>query len=369
MKFLAAIDMVQNQIKNLVAHLSSGTPSSPATGQVWFDTTAASADGRLKYQSAGSILTPITSGSELGAGSVANSALTTNPLARANHTGTQLAATVSDFDTQVRTSTLNQMTAPTADLSINSHKLTGVSNGSSTNDAVNYGQLQAAIQGFAWKQLPVVAASVGNGTLASAFENGDTLDGITLATGDRILLKDQSSAQEDGIYTVNASGAPTRAVDADTTAELRNATVWVSAGTANADTAWTQTAEVTTVNTTAQAWAQVGGGTGVTAGNGLTLTGATLDVGQGTGITVNANDVAVDTSVVVRKYNVDIGDNSSTSIAVTHSLSTKSVTYSVRTKSDDSFVQCDAVATSTSVLTLTFAVAPTTNQYNVTVHG
>lgn len=88
-----------------------------------------------------------------------------------------------------------------------------------------------------WKTV-VRAASTANGTLATAFENGDTLDGVTLVTGDRILLKNQTTASENGIYTVNASGAPTRATDADTGAELVNATVPVSEGTANADTIW-----------------------------------------------------------------------------------------------------------------------------------
>lgn len=89
----------------------------------------------------------------------------------------------------------------------------------------------------AWKDV-VRAASTANGTLATAFENGDTLDGVTLATGDRILLKNQSSAAENGVYTVNASGAPTRATDADAGSELVNATVPVSEGTTNADTTW-----------------------------------------------------------------------------------------------------------------------------------
>lgn len=88
-----------------------------------------------------------------------------------------------------------------------------------------------------WKTV-VRAASTTAGTLATAYENGDTLDGVTLATGDRILLKNQSSASENGIYTVNASGAPTRATDADAGSELVNAVVPVSEGTANADTIW-----------------------------------------------------------------------------------------------------------------------------------
>jgi len=108
-----------------------------------------------------------------------------------------------------------------------------------------------------WKA-PVRVATTAAGTLASSFENGDTVDGVTLATGDRILIKDQSSASENGIYTVNASGAPTRATDADSASELESATVAVNAGTVNAHTVWLCTATVPiTVNTTPLPWKNI----------------------------------------------------------------------------------------------------------------
>jgi hypothetical protein len=116
------------------------------------------------------------------------------------------------------------------------------------------------VAGLSWKQA-VRAATTANGTLASAFENGDTIDGVTLATGDRILIKNQSSAADNGIYTVNASGAPTRSTDADSGAELVNATCYVSEGTANADTQWTCTTNATiTVGSTSLAFAQLSSG-------------------------------------------------------------------------------------------------------------
>jgi hypothetical protein len=79
------------------------------------------------------------------AGSIALSKLATDPLARANHTGTQLASTISNFDTQVRTSTLNQMAAPTADLAVGTHKITGLSDGSASSDAAAFHQIADAI--------------------------------------------------------------------------------------------------------------------------------------------------------------------------------------------------------------------------------
>ncbi|NDZ12034.1 hypothetical protein C7T35_15490 [Variovorax sp. WS11] len=120
------------------------------------------------------------------------------------------------------------------------------------------------VQGLSWKKA-VRAATTANGTLASSFENGDAIDGVTLATGDRILLKDQATTYENGIYTVNASGAPTRATDANTGAELVNATVYVSEGSTLADTQWTCTTNAPiTVGSTSLAFAQLsaGGGSG-----------------------------------------------------------------------------------------------------------
>ena len=70
--------------------------------------------------------------------------------------------------------------------------------------------------------------------MATSFENGDTVDGVVLATGDRILLKDQATASENGAYTVNASGAPTRATDYDSSDEvILGSLFYVKEGTAN----------------------------------------------------------------------------------------------------------------------------------------
>lgn len=110
----------------------------------------------------------------------------------------------------------------------------------------------------------VRVASTAAVTLATGVENGDTIDGVTLATGDRVLLKNQSSGSENGIWVVAASGAPTRATDADSSDELVNISVWVSEGTTNADTLWTCTTNAPiTVNTTALTFTSISVG-GVT---------------------------------------------------------------------------------------------------------
>lgn len=249
-------------------------------------------------------------------------------LARGNHTGTQAASTISDFDTQVRTSRLDQMAAPTGSVSLNSQKITNLLTGTADSDGATVGQLNAVAQGLDYKN-SVRAASTGNVTLASAVENGDTLDGVTLATGDRVLLKDQSSGAENGIYTVNASGAPTRAVDMDAASEVKGAVIGVEEGTANADTVWLNTNDGSiTLGTTALTFIPFPGLGALTAGAGLTKTASTIDVGAGTGITVNANDVAIDTSVVARKATGTLSGGA-TSEVITHGLGTRGVVITI----------------------------------------
>jgi hypothetical protein len=140
-------------------------------------------------------------------------------------------------------------------------------------DATNKNYVDAAIAGLSWKQAVRTATTV-NGTLATSFANGQTIDGVTLATGNRILIKNQTTQSQNGIYVVQASGAPVRADDANTGPELVGASVLVDQGTTNADSGWVQTANAPiTIGTTSITWVQFSGSGSYTAGTGLTLTG------------------------------------------------------------------------------------------------
>jgi hypothetical protein len=125
----------------------------------------------------------------------------------------------------------------------------------------------------------VRVATTAAGTLASSFANGSTVDGVTLATNDRILIKNQASALENGIYTVNSSGAPTRAVDFDAWSEIPGGFVFAEEGTANADTGWVCTSnQGGTLNITSITFVQFSGAGTYTAGTGLTLTGTQFSI-------------------------------------------------------------------------------------------
>lgn len=338
--FLTSVDLSQNELRQAVLHLIAGAPASPVAGQIWYNTVADAPYVRDGASTSHNLFNPV----------LFNGQAASYYLARANHTGTQLAATISDFDTQVRTNRLDQMAAPTSDVSMNSHKITSLLAGTAAGDAINLSQLQSAIQGMSWKS-SVRAASTANGTLASAFENGDTMDGVTLATNDRILLKNQTSASEDGIYTVNASGAPTRAVDADAFAELENATVMVNEGTANAGTAWNQTAELTSLSDP-QTWVQLPSSVLAFVAP-LLLTGnnVTLEIQSRLAIVSSKLDLAsiVSAGNDFTKYNVDVyGRVTGTGQIVTSTgflVNTASGTYTTRTLTGSSSISISNAGT------------------------
>lgn len=278
---------------------------------------------------------------------------------------------ISDFDTQVRLSRLDQMAAPTGSLSLNGQKITDLGTPTTSTDAATKAYVDATASGIDWKA-SVRVATTAAGTLASSFENGDTVDGVVLATGDRILIKNQATASENGIYTVNASGAPTRSTDADANAEVTSGVaVFVEEGTTNADTGWMLTTDgdivVGTTNLTFTQFTSLGQ---VSAGAGLTKTGSTLDVGAGTGISVAADTVSLDTAVAVRKFVSNIGDNATADIVVTHNLNTRDVTVAVVDAGSPYSAQ-DVYweATTVNTITIFFVSAPATDAYRVVIHG
>jgi hypothetical protein len=379
-KVLVSLDLTKNEIQNVLIHKLAAAPGSPVEGMIFTNT---SATHDMEYYNGTewvSMDAKLRTGIPIGN-------LATNPLARANHTGTQLAATISDFDTQVRTSRLDQMAVPTASVSMNSQKITNLLAPTAGTDAVNKTYADNLALGlrqrFEVKAATIATAGTYNATGGTSTRGQltacpNTLDGVTLAANDRILVKNHSTGAANGIYVVStlgtgANGVWDRADDADADGEITSSTfVFVGEGSTQADTGWTVSTNGAIVvgggSGTSIAFTQFSGGAGMTAGGGLTKTGNTFDVGAGTGIIVNADDVAIDTAVVVRKYASDIGDGSSTAITVTHSLGTRDVVVEVFNNSTPwDTVECDVTRPSTTQVTCTFAVAPTSAQYRVTI--
>lgn len=283
----AGLDLTKTELKNARVHFLGTAPASPVEGQIYFD-------------SASHVLGVYNGTSWLLLGR------------------------------------LDQLNAPTGDVSLNSHRLTSVADPSSAQDAATKAYVDALVQGLSWKE-PVRAASTANGTLATAFENGDTMDGVTLATGDRILLKNQTTGSENGIYTVNASGAPTRATDADSQDDLLSAAVFVEEGTANADNAFVLTNDAPiTVGSTSLVFNKMFGGA----------------------------------SGSVNKTSANIGDNSSTSLTFNHALNSRDVVIEVYDNTTPyARIYPDIQHTDANNATIVFTTAPTTGQYRATAVG
>jgi hypothetical protein len=181
-------------------------------------------------------------------------------------------------------------------IAMGTNKITGLGDPTSAQDAATKAYVDTTSQGIDWKA-SVRAATTANVTLASALENGDTLDGVTLATGDRILVKNQATGSENGIYTVNASGAPTRALDANSSADITAGMfTFVEQGTVNGDTGWVLTTnQPITLDTTALVFTQFSGTGTYSASNGVLLTGTNFTFAPSTtgGLTTGSGGGAV----------------------------------------------------------------------------
>jgi hypothetical protein len=434
-KFLTNLDLTGNQILNVVLQNLASPPGSPSAGRVYFDTIA----NVIIFHDGSTWI---------------------NPQDRANHFGTQTASTISDFVSTAEAITLDSFAAPGADVTMAGFKITNLGTPIASSDAATKGYVDSAVSGLEWKDAVSAATTAdlgsvtynnGAGTLTNAgTQAAFAADGHTATLNERILVKNQSDAKQNGIYTVTTVGSGstnwvlTRAVDANTGALLNDATVFATHGTSNAGTSWVQTTVDAVLGTNNVVFVQFGAGSSYAAGSGITLTGNTFSIAPGavsnsmlanssitvtggtglgvsgspvalggtvtlsntgvtsnvagTGISVSGSTGAVTitntgvtsivagtgisisggtgavtvsyTGTVLTKYSVLVGDGSSTSIAVTHSLGSRDV--QVQLYDASSFAQVenpDVVMTSTSVVTLTFSVAPASNAYKVVIIG
>lgn len=423
-KFLTNLDLVQNQILNGSFEVVAADPT---TGNF---------EGRLIYNStedtikvySGSawrkMIASVSSSTTALTSSESNGAVT---LSIAN----VIAGGASGLMTGADKSKLDNATATNGVSTLVQRDSSGrfqAAAPSNDLDVANKAYVDAARAGLDVKDSVRAATTVvpGNITLSGT----QMIDGVAVVAGDRVLVKNQSTASQNGIYVV-ASGAWSRSPDADSNIEVTPGMfTFVEEGDTNSDSGWILTTDGSiTLGTTSLTFVQFSGAGQISAGNGLTKTGNTIDaVGTADRITVAADSIdiaatyvgqtsittlgtigtgtweatdvgvahggtgastaadartnlaasnigtpgingATTSNAVLARVAAQTVSGATTSFAVTHNFGTRDVVVQVYDSATYETVTVDVVRTSTNVVTVSFSVAPGASQYRVVVTG
>jgi hypothetical protein len=286
---------------------------------------------------------------------------------------------------------LSAFGAATSAISIGGYQINNVATPTASTDAANKGYVDSTAQGLNVKGSVLVASTANVSTLVGG---GVVIDGVTAVAGSRVLLKNQTTSSQNGIY-VTATGAWSRSADQQTPAV--GDFTFVESGNTQASQGF-----IVTSVTGGVTWTQFSAAGEYTAGNGITITGQSiafnptstgglqasgsgasillqtnsglattssgLAVGAGTGISVSTGTVSIDTTVVARKFSQTLS-TSSTSYTITHNLGTLDVIVQVYAVADGSEVIVDNLRATTNTVTLNFSVAPSANAYRVVILG
>ena len=325
-KFVVDLNLVQNQILNgRFESLATDPTTGNFVGRLIYNTTE---DVIKWYDGSGwrkTIHSVASSGSNSAALTISesNGSVTVSPnLATGSDPGVMSAADKTKLDAATSSNTASTLVFRDAsgDFSANditANRVTGLASPSADTDAANKAYVDAARSGLDVKQ-SVRAATTGSDISLS--NSTTSVDGVTLADGDRILVKDQSTGSENGIYVVSTSGNWARSSDADSSAEVTAGLfTFVAEGAVNADSGWVLTTNDTiTLDTTALAFAKFSGAGQVIAGDGLSKSGTQanqLDVNTD-GVTTyidGTDNVAVKSSGTAGEVLLSDGSNTTPS--------------------------------------------------------
>lgn len=246
-------------------------------------------------------------------------------------------------------------------------KIINLTNAVNDQDPVTLAQLKSAIEGLAQKD-NVRVASVANINIASP---GASINGIAMAVNDRVLLKDQTTSSQNGIYIWNgAAVAMTRSLDTSTADELKSALVPVDEGT-HAGQTWRQTAVNFILGTDPVLWVQFGVGasqaTETLAGIMELATQAETDAG--TDDTRAVTPLKLKTASWIPKgASLVIGDGSATQFDLTHNFNTRKVQVTVQQNASPwGDIIADVQRPDVNTVRVIFGAAPAANAYIVTV--
>jgi hypothetical protein len=438
--FLTPINLSQNELQNARIQNLATAPSSPVSGQIYYDTVQL----ELFYYN-GSTWIPLTntyvasvavtapvinSGTAIAPNLSVQAASGSQPgyLAAADYTTLHAATNLNTPSTIVERDASGNFVVNT----ITASSVTGLGAPVNASDAANKSYVDAAIEGLDVKNTVQAASTGSNIPLTAATPL--VVDGYTLSSsnshlagdvtqvGDRVLLKDQTTGSQNGLYYYTVAGSTytlLRTADAATSAQVTSGMfTFVEGGTVNNNTGYIlTTANPITLGTTSLSFSQFSGAGTYTAGNGLSLTGSQFAAkGVSGSIVVSGSGIAIDPAYVGQtsittlgtittgvwngtiltptygglganltttagqltgrqnlnaagKFSANVGDGSTLTYTVTHNFNTLDVVVEVFNVSTGAKVYPDMTRASVNTVTVTFAVAPTTNQYRVTVIG
>lgn len=325
-KFLTNLDLNQNQLLNATFEkLATDPSSSNFEGRLVYNTTT---DTIKVYTGSAFVSLPHTIVSGGGAGIA--EALS---VSESNGTVT-LTLNVADTDSAglLPAAMWNMLTDATSDATASKlvkRDASGNAKVATPTDSAHIatkGYVDSARQGLDVKQ-SVRVASTANVAITTGLEAGDVIDGVTLVAGDRVLLKNQTTTSQNGIYVAVASGTASRSTDANGTAdtgELKPGTfAFVEEGTVNFDSGFVISTDGTiTVGTTGITWTQFSGAGSFEAGDGLSKSGTQVNVNvtsNRTAITADAIDISanyVGQSSITTLGTITIGVWNGTDVAV-----------------------------------------------------
>lgn len=328
--FYGSIDLSKNEIRNAVAQNLGSAPASPGRGQFYFNST----DNTLYWWDGSQWIAAKAAAGAVPAGSVTTQAVGDAPVvgvstnfAREDHkhgreafgnvtaetafggaSGNGSAATIArsdhahgnpTHDANAHSAIPISALAPAGSPGINMNTFP-IANipltPTNSSDAASKYYVDMVSQGLSWKD-SVRVATTGNITLSG----NQTLDGVLTATNDRVLVKNQTTASQNGIYMASPTTWQRTLDGAQGGNSLEGAALFVEEGTTQADTAWICTTNApVVVGTTNLTFAQFGAGATYIAGAGLSLNGNTFDIGAGAGIVVQADNLQIDPTVVAQ---------------------------------------------------------------------